>query len=309
MAFRRKLITSVACALVVACFLDNPKEEDAFLRGLTTEEDINFMLEQASGNASMTTAEYNDKHKPVMHTFFDPIGDTDFNDPMIDAWRDEWTKAGFQTQVLTLDDAKKHPYFETMKEAVEKVFKTDTYNQLCFYRYLAMAANGGGWMSDYDTFPTNFPMNEGNALPNDGKFTSFQAHVPSLISATADEWAKVASLMVDTIPRSEQWLKSDMYILYDLKLEGNHEIEFKLPSYNVHAFIGYKALGVVDCHMLAVGRATHISHYAEAKLKEHKMYPEKAKEFPPKERRAQVSRIFMDDWRAQCGGSKVGEKE
>lgn len=146
--------------------------------------------------------------------------------PMIALWKDEWENAGFEARVLTLADAQRHPYFETMKRAVEEIFLTDENNQYCFYRHLAMAVVGGGWMSDNDTFPTNFHMEEGIILPSNGKFTSFQAHVPALISASADAWKRVTKLMVEEIPKSSQDLKSDMMILYDLRMQGNHDIDF-----------------------------------------------------------------------------------
>ena len=72
-----------------------------------------------------------------------------------------------------------NPYFETMKEQVEKVFSTDVYNAYCLYRYLAIA-NVGGMMSDYDTMPLYLHAEDANTPINDGKFTSFERHVPSL---------------------------------------------------------------------------------------------------------------------------------
>lgn len=297
---RKLVLTLIASALVILFFTDDaPEKENIALRGLTNQEDIDVLLDESNGNVT----HYKENHKPVIHTFFQPIKG---QDPMLQAWKDEWESVGWQTKVLTLDDAKKHPYFDTMREAVEKVFPSDTYNQLCFYRYLAMAADGGGWMSDYDTFPTNFPLDEGHELPNEGKFTSFQAHVPSLISGTADEWGRIAKEMTEAIPNSEQWLKSDMYILKDLKDEGDHDIDFKIPSWNVHAFIGYKGKNEVDCEMMGKGRAMHISHYAEATLRKSDKYPDAdVKGISDKERRAKIARVFMKDWREQCGGSNV----
>lgn len=114
------------------------------------------------------------KPRPLMHTFYSPLSNDD-RDGMIDLWKQEWELAGFDTKILTLDDAKAHPYFETMKEAVEKAFPIDTYNQYCFYRYLAMATEGG-FQSDFDTFPMHFPIEDAlpDTLINNGQFTSFE---------------------------------------------------------------------------------------------------------------------------------------
>ena len=63
---------------------------------------------------------------------------------------EEWEAIGFDTHILTMEDAKKHPLYDKMESVVKPVFRTD-YNAMCFYRWLAMA-NHGGWMSDYDTY-------------------------------------------------------------------------------------------------------------------------------------------------------------
>lgn len=297
---RRKLLAIVLLGLAALCvFHGNDEEDDAFLRGLTNQEEIDGFLGRANGNVT----QYREDHKPVIHTFFQPIKGPD---PMLAVWKEEWEKAGWKTKVLTLDDAMKHPFFETMQKVVTDVFDKDTYNQLCFYRYLAMAVEGGGWMSDYDTFPTNFPMEEGTVLPNEGKFTSFQAHVPALISASADEWFRVAALMIEKLPKSQVEFKSDMYILKELGDEGTNDLDFKQPSYNVHFKIEYKEKGVIDCKSMAIGRAIHVSHYGEALSMEKSTYPvEKMKGVPDKERRPKFAKLFLEDWRKQCGGSNA----
>ena len=48
--------------------------------------------------------------QPVVHTIFrstSPIEDT-----VIQVWKDEWIRAGFDPLVLSLDDAKKHYDFD-----------------------------------------------------------------------------------------------------------------------------------------------------------------------------------------------------
>lgn len=257
------------------------------------------MLQDASGNVTI----YNELQKPLIHTFFTPL---DGRDPMIDTWKEEWEKAGWRTKILTMDDAMRHPDFKSMRDAVIQVFEHDIYNQFCFYRYLAMALVGGGWMSDYDAFPTNFPINEASELPNHGQFTSFQAHVPSLISADADEWTRIASLMVEQLPNSEAKLKSDMYVLKEVGENKKNQIKFEIPCRNVRPKIAYKEKDVVDCKEMSIGRAIHISHLSVAQLKETGTYPEERMAGTPHdEARAKLSSMFMDDWREQCGGSDV----
>jgi hypothetical protein len=63
-------------------------------------------------------------------------------------------------------------------------------DKICFYRYLAMGMVGGGWMSDFDTFPLNAAKWDGTGnpmlLPNSGSLTIHEktesGGVPSLVS-------------------------------------------------------------------------------------------------------------------------------
>ena len=82
------------------------------------------------------------KEKPVTHTFYEK--NTEGQDDVSVIWKEEWSRAGFETRVLTTDDVKNYPYFYEMKEMVQSVFDTSRYHTVCYYRWLAMAAAGGG---------------------------------------------------------------------------------------------------------------------------------------------------------------------
>ena len=45
--------------------------------------------------------------------------------------------------------------------------------------------------------PTFFPTEEGKDLPNGGNFTSFEQHVPSLLSGSQKEWERVSKLLLE----------------------------------------------------------------------------------------------------------------
>lgn len=54
-------------------------------------------------------------------------------------------------------------------------------------------------MSDYDTIPVHInPEVYGNpaSLPHGGKWTTYEKHVPSLLSGSAEEWERVALALV-----------------------------------------------------------------------------------------------------------------
>jgi len=302
MMARSKVIAACLCTLALISLL-GPRQEA--LRRLETDEKEYAHLANSI--------------KPVIHTFFQPMqGErNEGRDPLIDVWSLEWRNAGFEPVVLTVDDAKRHPYFKTMEEAVRKEFADDEYNTLCFYRYLAMAASGGGWMSDYDTFPTNFPLDEAIVLPNDGKFTSFSGQVPALISAGSDEWTRVAKLMVEAISRDTSGHPSAMHILRFLQ---NEMIDDEIPhdlilfpndGQNVIKRFQYDEPHKISCERMSVGRAIHMSHIAIDVLKtETDNYPSKLHEASNdmKSERALLAMTYMDEWRTQCGGSNVATK-
>lgn len=90
--------------------------------------------------------------KPIIHTFFEDLSESGNGNVLVDAWKEEWEAIGFETKVLTMVDAKSHPDYEKMKETIDPILGDDLYNKLCFYRWIAMAAQeNGGFMSDYDT--------------------------------------------------------------------------------------------------------------------------------------------------------------
>lgn len=74
---------------------------------------------------------------------------------LITVWREAWTAAGWEPFVLSEWYARKHPLYAALDELVSKLPSTNParYERACYMRWLALAAIGGGWMSDYDCFP------------------------------------------------------------------------------------------------------------------------------------------------------------
>lgn len=71
---------------------------------------------------------------------------------------------------------------------------TNSFNYMCYIRYIAMSAVGGGWMSDYDVLPLRFYF---NGLPNNGAFTVYETSVPSLVSGNESEWERLMNEIID----------------------------------------------------------------------------------------------------------------
>ena len=119
-------------------------------------------------------------HTPIMNTFWEPVpggccgASEEGHNKLIAAWKSSWENRGWETRILTLDDAKKHPDFDKL-EGILQQLEVNDYNRRCFYRWLAMVTVGGGWMSDYDTFPLRkIEAEVGARLGRNGKFTSFE---------------------------------------------------------------------------------------------------------------------------------------
>jgi len=233
--------------------------------------------------------------RPIMHTFREHESD---DDDLLDIWQDEWKRAGFDTKILTLKDAQKHPYFKNMEEVVTPLFGARSANAMGFYRWLAMGATDGGWMSELDTLPTMFPQDDGFNLPHGGNFTSFEVHVPSLMSGRSDEWTRVAMMLVDAIPRANG-MKTEMMALEKVKDEGNSGIHFE-SMYNVQIGLVYENKHRVNCEKMK-GRAVHMAHPYVKKAFDKQLFPiEITGPGPAKDYRAQAVKAFMDDWRYQC---------
>ena len=81
-----------------------------------------------------------------------------------------------------------------------------------------MATSGGGWMSDYDTFPLfSDPYQDGLVLPNDGALTSYTNHVPCLVSGSASEWNHLSQLMLFSYVQHVNEFWSDMLALKEIQ--------------------------------------------------------------------------------------------
>jgi len=232
-----------------------------------------------------------------MHAFRE--NETD-DDDLIDVWKEEWQRAGFHTQILSLKDSRKHPNFKKVEEVMNEMFEERSTDAMGFYRWLAMATSGGGWMSEIDTLPTNFPLDEGFNLPNGGNLTTYEVHVPSLISGTADEWSRVAMLLIDAIPRANG-RKNEMMALEKIKDERMSGIHFE-SMYNVQIGLVYDKPHRVNCEKMS-GRAVHMAHPYVKTAFEKQLFPiEITGPGPAKDYRVQAVKTFMDDWRYQCLG-------
>ena len=174
---------------------------------------------------------------PVIYMFYAPkvhqsgveVDNAIENTQLIHMWKTLWKESGWEPRVLDLEDAKKHPdfikYSEILQNSVYKNLWDQSYDSLCFLRWLAMASHGsGGWMADYDIIPMGILVMTGINLPNNRNFTSYERFIPSLLSGTADEWERIYHLVLDQMKNDNRGLikgapandYSDMLALRDV---------------------------------------------------------------------------------------------
>lgn len=77
---------------------------------------------------------------------------------MIRHWKRSWAKQGWNPRVLGIEDARRHPMFDEFDARVRKLPTVNSvdYEVACYHRWLAVAAAGGGFMSDYDVVNYGF---------------------------------------------------------------------------------------------------------------------------------------------------------
>jgi len=211
-AFRPGIfVISIALALTTLS-LSLVESSSSHMRRLQTREN------NQAGNKEQVSVTGHDG-RPIMHTFFEPAWKNHANLlAELDNWKKAWSDAGWDPIVLTLADARRHPDFQKFEDAFAKAeHQLHDYDRMCFYRWLAMASSGGGWMSDYDTFPLNTKSNQdGITLPNEGKFTCYSNWVPSLVSGSESEWERMTQLLLYSYKMHTNEFWSDMYALLEL---------------------------------------------------------------------------------------------
>jgi hypothetical protein len=79
-------------------------------------------------------------------------------EPLIDLWKESWSKHGWNPIVFTPDDAQRHPNFRSFVNAVSRLptVNNKKYELACYVRHLAMSMAGGGLLTDYDVMCYGF---------------------------------------------------------------------------------------------------------------------------------------------------------
>ena len=153
--------------------------------------------------------------------------DINFNkqNELIDLWKISWSNHGYEPIVLNLEDAKRHPYFDTLNSEMRRIFKEITgraisdYGMSCWFRWLAYATqpNEKFYVSDYDAINVNFSITE----PND-KLHLMDNDCPFLASGAPTQFENLCKAFVEA---SNQRIKI-------LKQQANHYHDQEFFQFN-----------------------------------------------------------------------------
>jgi hypothetical protein len=253
--------------------------------------------------------------RPVMYTFFEyiPVRNrgTSMSDmadrALIVEWKAAWKAAGWHPIVLTLDDAKRHSQFKDYAEKVSGLPMLGVdgkggavlYNQLCFLRWLAVAATGGGFMSDYDVFPISRAPKQMEP-PHGGNFTVYckvknskRGGIPCLMSGRKDEWTRMAYAILENGHKNanNEHMWSDMLSVIDMRNTGAYTVyDAVLEGKEVLTKKGWTA---DDCDKTTDKHAIHFSHES---MKLGYLAPGESAEDRPL-----IIRRFLTAWHQLCG--------
>jgi len=270
----------------------------------------------------------------TVHTFFSPIDPatrlpTDklnvTDRVMLDTWRAAWESQGWKTKILTIEDAKKHPDFDHYNKSLDAVPLgwNNYYNRLCYLRWLAMAAAGGGFMSDYDTVPIRHPPSSWSDIPD--RFTVYGSGVPSLVSGTKAEWDRMARLLLETAltktkadPDRHLW--SDMMMLQELNEVKDKHYVMRHETLEGHNGLKLLPLKDEDCDFFRADgpareggyRLVHFSHYDMEEASQKGYYLrmggptwEEDWQYVLAHDRPIVMRQFLEAWSKTCEGKEL----
>ena len=259
--------------------------------------------------------------RPIMSTFFTPVegGCCGMSEQghlnLVKAWEEAWQSWGWDTRVLTEEDARRHPRFEEMERKLSSS-DVNEYNHRCFWRWLAMANDDdpmGGWMSDYDAFPLLLTGEVGWELMSMSGFKSWSVHVPTLIHADRMSWENIVDYMIKVVsPDLKIEKMTDMLVLEYLYNQFSED-ELNIKTWDVMTYEGAYVYRrddetgkiAVDCDGANVALASHLSHHDTREAVEHGLFPKldgmrDGDVQAGTERRAEAATIMMKDYRDKC---------
>jgi len=177
-----------------------------------------------------------------IYTYYQDVNHSSQNE-LIDLWKISWSNHGYEPIVLTLEDAKKHSYFQTLNTEMRRIFKEITnkeiaeYGMSCWFRWLAYAnqADEKFYVSDYDAINANFPITE----PHD-KIQLFDDACPFLVSGTpkqfenlCEAFVEVSNQRIDILKQQANHYHDQEFFQYNFTSQHNDSAEDLRNKHNI----------------------------------------------------------------------------
>lgn len=257
----------------------------------------------------------NQAPRPVMHTFFEPVAggccgmSEQGHRNLIKAWEDAWQSFGWDTKVLTEEDARRHPDFELFQQKMSRANVSD-YNRRCFWRWLALAMlDDGGWLSDYDNIPLTLTADLGRELMQQPGFKTWGLHVPALIHGDQASLLHIVGLMrLHISPDLHVEHMSDMhvlkYLVEKLTTKGMGATLWRHRVYPGFPYVNTTEGPIIHCNSAKRFLTAHLSHYDSQKAYDSHRYPhiDGMTEGEFVEKRAEAAGVMLRDFRENCIG-------
>ncbi|MFB1500828.1 hypothetical protein [Thiocapsa sp. N5-Cardenillas] len=183
----------------------------------------------------------------IIFSYFEDLNNWNFM-PLVQLWRQEWTKAGFKCHCLGRHLAQKHPKYKVFLKHVDSLptINPKNYEVACYMRWLAMAhfmeqqRIERALMSDFDVFPRGFNrqhMGSAQIVVHE------RTRVPCLVEATIQGAANITQMIMSRIPKPGVTHYSDMYAFKETSWPAtNHCVQLDDPTWTkaaaVHASHG-----------------------------------------------------------------------
>lgn len=286
--------------------------------------------------------------RPVIYTYFERIVESnrttgmtdDEDDELLRIWKDRWESAGYNPVVLAADDlgldrnavvsntkdeeqsSSRHSIcpksrFSGVLSKLDALHLDDFCNVL-FRRWIAMAAVGGGWYSDYDNFPLRSFSTSDEALPdnlpNDGKLTIYNIGAPTLASGTRDQWLDTLEALLDDakdhcVKAHQNQLAcfyTDSLAIHSLLMEGN-EFAPKTARHVAIPFDKNDPVSLEDPQLCGSKqfRSKRTVHFGPGVL-------QRGRHTPPEDRlpkhRSKLAKNWLNKWNSLCNAREVNQE-
>lgn len=162
---------------------------------------------------------------------------------LIDLWKISWSRQGYEPIVLNLEDAKKHPYFETLNSEMRRIFKEITskeinnYGMSCWFRWLAYATQEekNFYVSDYDAINVNFQLKDPSSKLHfmDQCVPFLASGKPSQFETLCRAFVEVSNERVEILKEQANHYHDQEFLKYNFTPKYNNLYKQLINKYNI----------------------------------------------------------------------------